>query len=457
MSESYETLLQMQKDYFYSGETKDIHFRIKQLKKLKKALKANEKHIGEALRKDLNKSDFEAYLTELGVLYNEISETVKHVKSWAKPRKVKTPMTHVGSGSYIYPEPYGVSLIISPWNYPVNLTIAPLIGAMAAGCCAVIKPSELTPHTSAILTHILQKTFEERYIAVVEGDVETSKALLALKFDHIFFTGSVAVGKVVMEAAAKNLTPITLELGGKSPTIVHKDAKLDVAAKRIVWGKFTNAGQTCVAPDYLLVHRSIKEQFLDKLTQQIKEQFGEDVSRNSDFPMVVNERHFDRLTNYMKDGTIIFGGRSIQERRFIEPTILENVSLDSAVMQEEIFGPILPVFEYETEKEVIEMVRKRPNPLALYLFTENKKTEQHIITHISFGGGCINDVVYHVGSSQLPFGGVGSSGMGAYHGKYSFDAFSHDKGVLHQSTKMDIPFRYHNTKGGLSILRRLIK
>ncbi|MEB1809071.1 MAG: aldehyde dehydrogenase [Bacillaceae bacterium] len=457
MSKSYENLLQMQKDYFYSGVTHDVNFRIKQLKKLKKALKANEKKLSEALRKDLNKSDFEAYLTEMGVLYSEISETIKHVKGWVKPRKVKTPMTHVGSDSYIYPQPYGVSLIISPWNYPVQLTIAPLIGAIAAGCCAVIKPSELTPHTSAVLAHLLQQTFDEQYVAVVEGDVETSTALLALNFDHIFFTGSVAVGKVVMEVAAKHLTPITLELGGKSPTIIHEDAKLDIAAKRIAWGKFTNAGQTCVAPDYLLVHKSVKEPFIKKLIEQIKDQFGEDVSRNSDFPMVVNERHFDRLTGYMQDGTILFGGNAIRERRFIEPTILDHVSWDSKVMEEEIFGPILPVFEYETEQEVIEMVRKRPNPLALYLFTENKTTEQNIVTHLSFGGGCINDVIYHVGTSQLPFGGVGSSGMGAYHGKYSFDAFSHDKGILHQSTKMDIPLRYHKAKGGLKLIKRIMK
>ncbi|WP_209124843.1 aldehyde dehydrogenase [Alkalihalobacillus sp. BA299] len=457
MSETYEQLLQLQRNYFYSGETKDVHFRIQQLKKLKNAIKANEKKLSDALRKDLNKSDFESYLTELGVLYNEITEAVKHVKAWAKPRKVKMPITHVGSDSYIYPEPYGVSLIISPWNFPVNLTIAPIIGAIAAGCCAIVKPSELTPNTSGILAHLLKQTFEDRYIAVVEGDVATSKALLALNFDHIFFTGSVTVGKVVMEAAAKHLTPITLELGGKSPTIVHKDAKLDVAAKRIAWGKFTNAGQTCVAPDYLLIHKSIKERFLEKLMYQIKDQFGDDVTQNSDYPRVVNGSHFDRLLSYMKDGTIVFGGRSIRERLFIAPTILENVTWNSAVMEEEIFGPILPVIEYETEQEVIDMVRKRPNSLALYLFAENKKMEQVVLKHLSFGGGCINDVIYHVGTTRLPFGGVGSSGIGAYHGKYSFDAFSHEKGVMHQSTKIDIPFRYHKTKGGLKVLKRIMK
>ncbi|WP_096201110.1 aldehyde dehydrogenase [Bacillus sp. FJAT-45350] len=455
--QSSSKLIENQRNYFFTGETKDISFRIKQLKLLKKVIKKNEKQIIDALRNDLNKSEFEAYMTEIGYLYNEINDVLKNIKDWAKPKKVRTPKTHIGSDSYIYPEPYGVVLIIAPWNYPFQLALAPLIGAMATGNCAIIKPSELTPETSAIVAEIIKETYSENYITVVEGAVETSEALLKERFDYIFFTGSVAVGKIVMEAASKYLTPITLELGGKSPTIVHDDAKLEIAAKRIVWGKFINAGQTCVAPDYLLVQKNVKEKLVVQLKKAIKEFYGENVISNSNYPMIVNQRHLDRLIAYLDNGDIVYGGQSEREKRFLEPTLIENVSLDSPIMTDEIFGPILPILEYGSLDEVIEIVRERQNPLALYLFTENVATEKRILNDLSFGGGCINDTIYHLGTPHLPFGGVGESGMGAYHGKFSFDTFSHQKGVLKQTSKFDIPLRYHTTKGALTMIKRVFK
>nr|WP_236838838.1 aldehyde dehydrogenase [Caldalkalibacillus salinus] len=449
--------MQQQKQYFHNGHTKEVTFRIRQLKNLKKALQQNEKAIMKALRQDLNKSEFEAYLTEVGFLYKEINEAIKNVKNWSKPHKVKTTLTHMGAKGVIYPEPYGVSLIISPWNYPVNLTIAPLIGAISAGCCAIVKPSEQTPHTSHALTQIINNTFDPEYIVAVEGAVQTSEALLELNFDHIFFTGSEAVGKIVMEKAAQHLTPVTLELGGKSPTVVHHDAQLDMAAKRLAWGKWTNAGQTCVAPDYLIVHQQVKAPLLKALVHHIQALYGTNVLENEDYPMIVNDQHVERLSHYLGEGDIYYGGEMDKEKRVIGPTIIENVSWDSSVMRDEIFGPILPVFVYEHEQDVIEMIRKRPHPLALYLFTESDSMVQYINSQFQFGGGCVNDVLYHLGTSQLPFGGVGSSGMGAYHGKHSFDAFTHHKSLLHQSTKFDIPLRYGQMKAALNILKKLIK
>lgn len=457
MLKEYNTVISNQREYFHSGATRDIDFRIKQLKRLKKIIKKNESNILEALKLDLNKSEFEAYLTEISVLYNEINEMIKRVKEWAKPKKVKTPVTHVGSDSFIYKEPYGVVLIIAPWNYPVNLSFAPLIGAIAAGNCAIIKPSELTPNTSKLVYEMISETFEESYIKVIEGAVETSQALLKERFDYIFFTGSVNVGKIVMREAANYLTPVTLELGGKSPTIVHEDAKLDIAAKRIAWGKFINAGQTCIAPDYLLVHKKVRESFLQKLMKMTDELFSNERISKEGFPMIVNDDHFERLVSYLQDGEIIYGGSANKEKRFIEPTFMINVTLDKSVMTDEIFGPILPIIEYESIEEVMEMVRKRPNPLALYLFTESKRIEDMITKNLSFGGGCINDTIYHLGTPHLPFGGVGESGIGAYHGAASFDTFSHQKSILKQTSKFDIPVRYHTTKGALKMVKRLFR
>ena len=452
-----QSLRQQQELFFRSGKTKDIDFRLEALQKLRNSIKENETKIMEALKADLNKSDFESYTTEIGIVLEEIRFVMKNLRSWAQPQKVKTPVTHIGSSSYLYPEPYGVALIIAPWNYPFQLAIAPLIGALAAGNCAVIKPSELTPMTSEILEKLITEQFPSEYISVMQGGVETSQALLAEKFDYIFFTGSVQVGKIVMEAAAKHLTPVTLELGGKSPCIVHEDANIKLAAKRIAWGKFLNAGQTCVAPDYLYVHKQVKTEFLAYLEAAVNELYGETPLNNPNFTRIVSERHFQRLERYLKNGDVRAGGQINKKELKIAPTVLTNITWDDPVMQEEIFGPVLPVLEYDQLTEVIEGIQNHPNPLALYLFTENVQVQNQILGHISFGGGCINDTVYHLSSPYLPFGGVGSSGTGAYHGKGSFDTFSHYKSILKQTTKFDIPFRYPNIKNGLKKIKYFLK
>ncbi|WP_058306884.1 aldehyde dehydrogenase [Gracilibacillus massiliensis] len=449
--------LTMQKAYFATGTTKDISFRKQALIKLRKAIQKNEKEIIAALHQDLNKSETEAFTTEIGILYSEIDFNLKHIDGWAKKKKVKTAVTHAGSSSYIYPEPYGVALIIAPWNYPFHLAIAPLIGAIAAGNCAVIKPSELTPATSSLLNQLIAKNFAEEYITVIEGAVETSQSLLAENFNYIFFTGSVPVGKIVMEAAAKHLTPVTLELGGKSPAIVDKDANLTLAAKRIAWGKFTNAGQTCVAPDYLYVHSDIKASFLSALKQEIQTMYGEHPIENKDFVKIVNEKHFDRLSPFLANGDTILGGKKDRQQLKIEPTLLTNINWEDPVMKDEIFGPILPILEYQNIEEVISGIQNHPNPLAFYFFSENDRLAEKMIEEVSFGGGCINDTLYHLASPYLPFGGIGNSGMGAYHGKESFLTFSHQKSLLKQTTKFDIPFRYPHVKNGLKLMKRFLK
>jgi aldehyde dehydrogenase (NAD+) len=455
--ENYHSLVLKQKAYFRTGATKELAFRIHALEKLREAIRANEQSLFHTLKEDLNKSEFEAYATEIGVLLEEIRFTLKHLSDWVKLEKVKTPVSHIGSTSFIYSEPYGVALIIAPWNYPFQLAIAPLIGAIAAGNCAIVKPSELTPKTSELIGKIIRELFSEEYISVVEGGLEASQALLAEDVDYIFFTGSVPVGKVIMEAASKNLTPVTLELGGKSPCIVHKDANLKLAAKRIAWGKFINAGQTCVAPDYLYVHESIKEQFLKEFRLATHELYGVDALKNPDYTRIVSKRHFDRLLTFLNNGDTYMGGDSNGETLTIEPTVLSRITWNDPVMQDEIFGPILPVLEYRELSEVIDGIHKHPNPLALYLFTENASVQQEVLYHISFGGGCINDTVYHLASPYLPFGGVGSSGLGAYHGKGSFDTFSHRKSVLKQTTKFDIPFRYPNVRDALKRIKWFLK
>ncbi|MGJ7919717.1 aldehyde dehydrogenase [Neobacillus sp. LXY-4] len=452
-----QALIKKQKAFFRTDKTKDIAFRLDALQKLRTAIKTNEKQLIEALKVDLNKSEFEAYTTEVGIILEEIRFTTRHLRSWVKPKRVKTPITHFGSTSYIYPEPYGVSLIISPWNYPFQLAIAPLIGAIAAGNCAVIKPSELTPKTSEVLGRLIQDIFPEEYIVVFQGGVETSQALLNEKFDYIFFTGSVPVGKIIMEAASKHLTPVTLELGGKSPCIVHEDANIKLAAKRIAWGKYINAGQTCVAPDYLYIHQSIKHDFLTALKVAIHELYGEHPLNNEDYTHIVSEKHYNRLCSFLDNGEIFTGGKTMENGFVIEPTVLTNITWEDPVMQDEIFGPILPVLEYSELTEAIEGIHKHPNPLALYIFSESRAIQEEVLNRISFGGGCINDTVYHLGSPHLPFGGVGSSGIGAYHGKGSFDTFSHGKSVLKQTTLFDIPFRYPNVKNGVNKIKLFLK
>ncbi|MBM7713717.1 aldehyde dehydrogenase (NAD+) [Bacillus thermophilus] len=450
--DSFLALISSQRDFFRTGQTKDIPFRLQSLQTFRNAVKLYEKELMAALKADLNKSEFEAYTTEIGMILNELRFTMRQLRSWTKPTKVKTPITHIGSTSYIYPEPYGTALIISPWNYPFLLAAAPLIGAIAAGNCAVIKPSELTPRTSAVFAKMIQDVFPRKYIAVVQGGVETSEALLREKFDKIFFTGSVSVGKVVMKAAARHLTPVTLELGGKSPCIVHEDANLKLAAKRIAWGKFTNAGQTCIAPDYIYVHQRIKDKFLGLLKEAIDEMYsGQTITR------IVNEKHFNRLVSFLDQGSIFTGGKANREKLSVEPTILTNITWEDTIMKEEIFGPILPVLEYGELNEVIEGIHQHPNPLALYLFSKGSETKKEIVNSVSFGGGCINDTIYHFANPHLPFGGVGTSGIGSYHGKNSFDAFSHQKSILKQTNLFDIPFRYPHMKNALKRIKMFLK
>ncbi len=428
--ENYENLVKQQRTFFRTGKTKDIQFRVDSLNTLQNAINQHKEELLAALRKDLNKSEAEGYSTEIKLVLEEIRFSLENLASWVQPKVVDTPAFIAGASSVIYPEPYGVALIIAPWNYPFQLAIAPLIGAMVAGNCAVLKPSEFTPTTSKVLAKLVKENFPEHYIAVIEGEVETSTALLKEKFDYIFFTGSTAVGKVVMEAAAKHLTPLTLELGGKSPCIVHSDADLKSAAKRIARGKFLNAGQTCVAPDYVLIQRKVKDQFLSELKDAIHALYGEDISQNPDFPKVVNEKQFNRLSTFLNDGTLYFGGRSDASRLFIEPTVLDQITWADPVMKDEIFGPILPVIVYDELTDIIDEITQRPKPLALYIFSESTEIQDQILNSISFGGGCINETLAHLTSPYLPFGGVGESGMGSYHGQGSFDTFSHHKSVL---------------------------
>ena len=451
--ENYHNLVGKQQRFFHMGKTKDINYRINALQRLGASIKKNEDKLKEALKADLNKSELEAYMTEIGVVLEEIRFTLKHLRSWVKPQRVKTPLMLIGSSSYIYPEPYGVALIIAPWNYPFQLSIAPLIGAIAAGNCAVLKPSELTPRTSAVLEQMITKLFPEEYITVVQGGVETSQALLQEKFDTIFFTGSVPVGKIVMKAAAEHLTPITLELGGKSPCIVHEDANIKLAAKRIAWGKFLNAGQTCVAPDYVYLHHNIKDAFIKELKIAIRKLYGDQPIDNPNYTHIVSQKHFDRLSAFLDEGELVIGGASDRSQLVMEPTVLTKISWKDTIMQDEIFGPILPVLEYKDLSEVIEGIHNHPKPLALYLFTESATVKKKVLKSVSFGGGCINDTIYHLVSPYLPFGGVGSSGIGSYHGKGSFDAFSHKKSILRQTTRFDIPLRYPNVKNGLKIIK----
>lgn len=425
------------------------------LKTLQKSIIAHESEIFDALKKDLNKSPFEAYETEVGITLQELQYVIKHVRSWAKPERVKTPLLHFKSTSFILSEPYGVVLIMSPWNYPLQLSIAPLIGSIAAGNCTLIKPSAYSPATSAVIAKIVRECFDEGFVAVIEGGREANQALLKEKFDYIFFTGSVEVGKTVMAAAAENLTPVTLELGGKSPCIVDCNTNLEITARRIVWGKCLNAGQTCVAPDYLLVHKDVKNDLLNSMKKYIAEFYGQHPHKSEDLPKIINRKHFDRVKELLNCGKTVVGGQYDEKTLKISPTILDDVSWDEPVMQEEIFGPVLPVLEFDDLSQVIETVNKRPKPLALYLFTTSKQTEKKILENIPFGGGCINDTIVHLATSYMPFGGVGESGMGGYHGRWSFDTFSHKKSILKKSNLIDIKLRYPPYRDKLSLLKKM--
>jgi len=454
--EELKKLVQSQRNFFYEGKTKDVSFRLKSLDRLSDAIRRYEPDVCTALKKDLNKSEAEAYMTEIGLLLEEIKWIRKNLKSWAKPRRASSSIALWGSRSYVYPEPYGVTLIIAPWNYPFQLSIAPLVGAIAAGNCAIVKPSEFTPHTSKVMKQMLEGIFEKEYVTVVEGGVDVSKALLDQPLDHIFFTGSVAVGKTIMEKAAQTLTPVTLELGGKSPAIVDEDANLELAARRIVWGKFTNAGQTCVAPDYLLVHEKVKKDLLEKMKQAIHKSYGEEPLKNPQYTKIISDKHFKRLKKFLKNGETVVGGEWNQEERVIAPTILDSISWEDPVMQDEIFGPILPVLSFSSLDDVIHTLREKPKPLALYYFSEEKSKQEKVIGALPYGGGCINDCLLHLATPHLPFGGVGTSGMGRYHGKYSFECFSHFKAIVKQTTQFDLPFRYPFYKKGVKWIKRLM-
>ncbi|HIZ19688.1 MAG TPA: aldehyde dehydrogenase [Firmicutes bacterium] len=452
-----QQLVDSQHAYFRTGQTLSPAFRRRQLCRLKAALSEREPELLLALKADLNKSAFEAYTTELGMVHEELTTAIRHVEKWAAPRKVPLSILHFPGSGWVQPEPYGVALIMSPWNYPVQLTLNPLIAAMAAGNCAVVKPSAYAPHTSQVLALLLRGLFPEEYVAVVEGGREENTALLEQKFDTIFFTGSVAVGKIVMQAAARYLTPVTLELGGKSPVIVDKSANLRLAARRILWGKTVNSGQTCVAPDYVLVDRTIQNDLLKAMRAELKRLWGVSPLSNPDYPCIINEKHFYRLLGLLKDQHAYIGGGYDSGTRRIEPTVLDNANFDSPVMQEEIFGPILPVIPYDSLDQAIDAVVSRPKPLALYLFTNDRAVENRVLQEISFGGGCVNDTLMHLVSTNLPFGGVGESGMGQYHGKYGFDTFSHPKSIVKKSNRLDIPLRYPPFRGKYRLAKRMMK
>ncbi len=435
-------LVKKQKDFFETGKTKDVDFRIESLNKLQGSIKKYEKKIEQALKQDLNKSEFESYMTEIGMAISDLSFIKKRVRKWSKDKRVLTPLSQFHAKSFIRKEPYGVALIISPWNYPFLLCIEPLIGAIAAGNCAILKVAEDSPNTSKVITEMIAETFPEEYITVVNGGKEVATELLEQKLDYIFYTGGITVGKIVMEKAAKNLTPVTLELGGKSPCIVEESADLKIAAKRIVFGKYLNSGQTCVAPDYLLLQNSVKEEFEKYLKEYIALFYTNEPLKNEDYTNIINERHFNRLINLIKGEKVIHGGDIDREILKIEPTILDKITLDSPIMQEEIFGPILPIISFDTIEEVEDIISKGEKPLALYLFTKNKKVERDILRNISFGSGCVNDTIIQLATSRMPFGGVGNSGMGAYHGKYSFDTFTHEKSIVKKYNWIDLPIRY---------------
>ncbi|MEG4864267.1 MULTISPECIES: aldehyde dehydrogenase [unclassified Microcoleus] len=451
---SVSDIIGQQRQFFATGKTKDVDFRIEQLKHLKSAIELNQSRIVAAVKADLNRPEFEAYFEIASIA--EVNYAIKNLKSWVKPKKVPTSIDQFPASARIYPEPLGVVLIVGPWNYPFQLMISPLVGAIAAGNCAILKPSEIASHTSEVVADMISKTFDPAYVAAVEGGVEISKQLLAEKFDHIFFTGGTKIGKIVMEAAAKHLTPVTLELGGKSPCIVDSDIQIEYTAKRIAWGKFINAGQTCIAPDYLLVDKKIKPDLMSAIKTALHEFYGEDPQQSPDYSRIINQHHLKRLVEFIKDGEIVAGGKSNAEDRYISPTVIDKVSWDSPVMQDEIFGPILPVLEYDDFGEAIAQINARPKPLALYLFSKDKEKQQRVLRETSSGGLCINDTVMQVGVTTLPFGGVGDSGIGSYHGKASFDTFSHYKSVLQKSFWLDLKWRYAPYKGKLDLIKKAI-
>lgn len=457
----FSKLTEAQKQFFETGRTRDLAFRICQLQLLADAMRKNETVLEEALKKDLGKSAFESYATEIGFVLADIRYTIQNLQKWSAPKRVRTPLYLFPGKSKIQKEPYGSVLILGPYNYPVQLLAEPLIGAIAAGNCAVLKPSELTPHVSKAMYQIVHSTFKEEYIACVEGGVEVNQELLSQKFDYIFFTGSERVGRIVIKAAAENLTPVTLELGGKSPVIIEKTANIKEAARRIAWGKLMNAGQTCVAPDYVLVDESRKQQFLTEMKNAFFHLYGKEIKKNPHFGRIVNERHMERLQKILEqDAKYLFcGGEADALQRYIEPAILDlGKDQNAASMQEELFGPILPVLSYHKLEDAVRFVNKRAKPLALYLFTKKRSAERFVLERVSSGGVCVNDTISHLINPDLPFGGVGASGMGQYHGKYSFDTFTHEKSVFYKPADWNLPVCYPPfTKGKMNLVKFFLK
>lgn len=451
------TIIEKQRNFAAAGQAKEINFRKQQLQKLKTLLKQNEQVLYQAIYVDLKKSQFETYLTELALLYHELDQAIKKVNKWASPKKVSTGLVNFPGKSFIISEPYGITLIIGAWNYPYQLTLAPLIAAISAGNTCIIKPSELPQNTSSALAHIINKNFDQEYLHVIEGGAEVTQELLSHRFDKIFFTGSTTVGKIVARAAAEFLTPVTLELGGKSPCFVFADADLKISARRIVWGKFLNAGQTCIAPDYLLVEQSIYQPFMEEMKKQITLIVGANPLESESYVRIINNKHLIRLQNLIDTEKLFCGGQVIPEENYIAPTILKNISFTDKIMEEEIFGPILPVITFSDLKPVLQEIKSRPRPLSLYIFGKNSALQKQILKEISFGGGCINDVIMHISNSNLPFGGVGDSGMGSYHGEAGFKSFSHFKSVLQKPFWFEPSLKYAPySKFKLRIIKALL-
>ena len=453
-TEKIVSVVAAQKAFFKSGKTLSREFRIDALKSLKKAIIKWEKPLAEALWSDLHKSYEEAYLTELSIVLGEIDNHIKHLKKWMKPERKATPLKMFPSRSKVISEPLGCSLIISPWNYPVQLLLNPLVGAISAGCTAILKPSPYVENVSTVIEKMIAETFDEHYIAVVQGNRDVNSALLEQRYDIIFFTGSPSLGRKVMAAAAKNLTPVVLELGGKSPCIVDSSADIATIARRIAWGKSLNAGQTCIAPDYLLVHKDIKSRLIDALKREFKELLTKNPKKAKHFVRIVNDKAFDRLVGYLEGADVVFGGEYDKAERYISPTIVDNVSLDSPIMNEEIFGPIFPVVTFSTTEEAVAFVTEREKPLALYYFGD-KRSADYVLKHTSSGGACVNDTIMHIANENMPFGGVGNSGMSSYHGRESYNVFSHHRAVVTTTTLFDVPFRYMPYKM-FSLVKRLL-
>lgn len=450
-------ILENQKKFFESGKSRDINFIKRKLQQLKNSILKNEEFIYSALYKDLKKSKFEAYISEIGILISEIDLVIKNIHKWSKPKKIRSSMLNFPSNDFIISEPYGCTLVIAPWNYPFQLAISPIISAIASGNTVVLKPSEITKHTGEIIKTLLSDIFEENHLKVVLGGVPETTQLLNLRWDYIFFTGSVEVGKIIAKAASKHLTPCTLELGGKNPCIVDSTANLKLSAKRLVWGKFLNAGQTCIAPDFILVHESIKSKLIDLLITEIKKAYGVNPEISKSYPRIVNSNNFERLKAILKGESILYGGETNSDDNYFAPTLIDSPSVNSKLMQKEIFGPILPILSFKDINDIDKIIKPLEKPLALYVFSTNKNFYNSIITKYSFGGGAINDTMIQFGNSRLPFGGVGESGIGAYHGKYSYDTFTHKKSISIKSNWLDIPIRYAPYNGKLNLLKKAFK